>query len=205
MINFYDRYWKERPLEELNDFKYKWPVISKVIPENQKITIFDYGCGSGKIFRELQKMNPKATLIGADISQLAIKRITKQFPKNKFHLISDGQVLPIKSSSVDFITALDVIEHAVHTELLLSEFHRILSPKGKLLISTPYHGLIKNLVICVVDFEIVFNPYGPHIRFFTKKSLLEGTEKSKFKMLKFGYYGRSYPLWRGMYTLLEKK
>ncbi len=204
MANFYDFYWTEKKSDKLNDFDYKWPVLSKIIPQNQKIKILDYGCGTGKIFKELMQMNPQSTISGTDISEFALKKIEKRFPKNRFYLVSDGTKIPLKNSTFDFIAALDVIEHIVHTDLILDEFYRILAPKGKLLISTPYHGVIKNLVLSAVGFEKVFNPFGPHIRFFTEASLTEGLERHKFKILKKGHYGRFSPLWRGMYFLVQK-
>ena len=203
MINFYDLYWKINP-DQLGDFPYKWPVISKVIPTNKKMRILDYGCGTGHIFKKIQEMNPESTLIGADISPLAVKSISKRFKKNKFHVVFDGKKLPIKTSSIDFIAAFDVIEHTVDTDLLLKEFHRVLSPKGRILISTPYHGVIKNILISLIGFETVFDPFGVHIRFFTKQSLQEALKKRGFALLSNGFYGRFAPLWRGMYVLAEK-
>jgi ubiquinone/menaquinone biosynthesis C-methylase UbiE len=205
MINLYNSYWKYHKFNHLPDFKYKWPVISKYLPKNQDLSILDHGCGTGVIYKKLTEFNPKSKIYGVDVSELAIKAITKKFPKNIFKVVKDGQKLPFKTASIDFIVSLDVIEHIYNTKNILNEFYRILTPNGKLLLSTPYHGFIKNMVINIINFETVFDPYGPHIRFFTKKSLFTGLEDSGLDVIKFGYFGRFYPLSRGMFILAQKK
>ena len=205
MANLYNTYWKYHKSKQLPDFKYKWPVIFNLLPKNENITILDHGCGSGYIFSRLLKLNPSSKITGVDVSEYAINLISKRFPQNNFHVVKDGEKLPIKSSSVNFIVSLDVIEHIYFTREILNEFYRILSSTGKLLITTPYNGLIKSLVISIIDFEKVFDPYGPHIRFFTKRSLSDGLERAGFEIIDSGYFGRFYPLSRGMYVLAKKK
>ncbi len=202
MADYYDPYWKQT--DELSDFVYKWPVVSKSIPQQQDITFLDYGCGTGKIAKKILEMNPKSKIVGMDVSGYAIKKISKLFPKQKFYQVADGGKLPIKNKSIDFIVALDVIEHIVDTDFILDEFNRSLPQGGKLLISTPYHGIIKNIIISLIAFELIFNPYSAHLRFFTKKSLFEGLKRHGFKPLNFGYFGRFFPISNGMYVLAEK-
>ena len=74
----------------------------------------------------------------------------------------------------------------------------------ELLLITPYHGLIKNLLITIFAFNKHFNPTGPHIRFFTKKTLLDLLSKNKLKTVKIGYYGRIYPIPHSIYVLAQK-
>lgn len=64
---------------------------------------------------------------------------------------------------------------------------------------------IKNLLIVLFAFNRHFNPTGSHIRFFSKKSLFGLLQKYGFKVLKYGYYGRFYPVSHSIYILAEKK
>jgi 2-polyprenyl-3-methyl-5-hydroxy-6-metoxy-1,4-benzoquinol methylase len=204
-VNPYNSYWKFHKSQILDDFNYKWPTIIKLIPKNKEIRILDHGCGTGIIFQRLIKLNPKSTFFGVDISEYAIKTIKKRFPKYNFYNVGDNGKLPIKRNSVDLIISLDVIEHITATRDILSEFNRILKPDGELILSTPYHGVIKNLVLSIIGFEKVFDPYGPHIRFFTKKSLTQGLDQAGFKIKKFGVFGRFFPLSRGMFVVAQKQ
>jgi len=202
MKPFYERYWEHE--EVLEDFSYKWPIIKKQIPHNKKIKILDFGCGKGKMFGEILKMNPNADLVGVDVSEKAISFIKKKFPKQKFKKIEEGSILPLTTNTFDFIIASDVLEHIYDTELIFSEIARILKPGGKILISVPYNGRIKNVIITLFFYESVFDPYSPHIRFFSKKSLQGCLEKVNLKSQRWGYYGRFFPISNGMFVVAEK-
>lgn len=204
MSTFYNQFWNKQKNTTMADFPYKWPVIKKLIPTEPNLIILDYGTGSGQIMEEMKKINPKSKYIGIDVAKSAIKLAQKKHKKSKFYITKDGGKLPLKERSIDFIIAADVIEHAFYTQELLNEFGRILKPGGKLLLSTPYHGLIKNLVIVIFGFEKVFNPVEAHIRFFTKKSLFPMIEKANLTIKEFGYFGRFYPISNGIYVVAKK-
>jgi len=203
MKKFYERYWDGTPAE-LADFRIKWPVLSPFIPLDNNIKILDYGCGKGKILAGIHKINPHAQLYGADISRIALESASKTVPEAKFLLIDDNQTVPLPSNSIDFVVSLDVIEHIYDTEMVFHEFNRLLKPGGALLLSAPYYGLIKNIVIAIVGFEAVYNPTTPHIRSYTKNTLIRITQRFGFKPIEFGRYGRFYPVNNGMYLLAEK-
>lgn len=200
--SFYERYWNHN--EVLEDFYYKWPVIKKHVPNNEHITILDFGCGKGKIFEELVKMNPQSKIIGVDVSEKALNFIKHKYPKQQFFKITDGGKLPFKANTFDFIIASDVLEHVYDTENAFWELARILKKNGKILISVPYNGTIKNVVITIFFYELVFNPYSPHIRFFSKKSLANCLKNVHLQATKWGYYGRFFPLSNGMYVVAKK-
>lgn len=202
MSKFYEKYWKDK--EVLEDFHYKWPRIKQFIPKEKNISLLDFGCGKGNILKEILKINPNLKVTGVDVSKQAIEHIKKRIPKNKFLTISEGEKLPFPINSFDFLTALDVLEHVYDTELIFSELARTLKPGGKILITVPYYGLIKNLIIALFAFEFVYNPRSPHIRFYTKRTLLHEIKSAGLTPIKFGYFGRFYPLSKGMFCLCEK-
>lgn len=204
MDNYYDKYWKEKGSKS-DDFRYKWPVISKLVPINLKGLILDIGCGTGEVLSEIVRLNPQAKIIGTDISKYAILIASKKLPNSKFYLIKNGEKLPINDNSIDFIVCLDVIEHIYDIQNIYREFKRILKPGGKILITTPYYGLIKNIIIVLTCFDRVFNPFEGHIRFFSKKTLLKAFKQINFGVIEIGYFGRFYPLWNGIYILAFKK
>jgi len=203
MSKFYENYWGGN-VGYLGDFNLKWPKLKKLIPLEDNITIIDFGCGNGKILEEIKKINFKARLIGLDVSETALEQARKNLPEVKFYKINDGEKIPLKSEIADFIFSSEVIEHIYDTENAFSEMARILRPGGKILLTTPYHGLIKNLLITIFAFNKHFNPVGPHIRFFTKKTLLNLLIKNNLKPIKIGYYGRFWPISHSIYVLAQK-
>lgn len=202
MKKIYDKWWKEGALAEGHDFKWKWPKIKPELPAKNSV-LLDFGCGDGRYVGEFLKVNPYK-IIGTDISSYAIKQAKKKFPKGKFYAISGDEKLPIADNTVDFTLAADVIEHIFDVSNFLLEMNRTLKKGGKIFISTPYHGTIKNLVIALIGFDIAFNPTHQHIRFFTKKSLSKLLEEHGFKIISYGQYGRFKPVSMGMYFVAKK-
>jgi len=203
-MQYYDRYWTTATSEELRDFALKWPIIRKHIPLNTSYKILDYGCGEGRVLKEVKSMNPNATLYGVDVSLVALNIARKSFKNLLFYKVQEGGTIPLKDRTVDCILAIDVIEHVYDTEYMFNEFARILKPGGKILISTPYCGIIKNLIIALVGFEKVYDPTGPHIRYFTKNSLTKCLNDIGCKSLQWEYFGRVYPIYKGMFVIAEK-
>ena len=204
MSKFYEKYWSDNKNEYLSDFNLKWPKLKKFISLERGAVIVDFGCGNGRVIQEMKKINPQAEYIGLDVSEMALKSAAAILPDCKFYKIEDGGNLPLENNFVDFVFSSEVIEHIYDTENAFSEISRILKPGGKLLLTTPYHGLSKNLLIVLFAFDKHFNPTGPHIRFFSKKMLFNFLEKYGFKIVKYGYYGRFFPISHSIYVLAKK-
>ena len=103
---------------------------------NGKVTILDAGCGTGGTIEMFEQIFPIARLIGIDISPFAISHAKRKAGG----IIACGSInaLPIADTSVDAITALDVIYHEdVDEKLAFSELNRILKPNGVVVINLP--------------------------------------------------------------------
>ncbi len=174
------------------------------MPNNPRV-VLDFGCGDGRIIKEMLAINPKSKYIGLDVSDIALKAARAFCPEAEFYKIHDGGTFPLSDSTVNFIFSSEVIEHVYDTKNAFTEMHRVLVPQGKLLLTTPYHGLIKNILIALMNFENHFDPCGPHVRFFTKKSLFSCLTSSGFCLLKHGYFGRFFPVPHCIFVLAEKK
>lgn len=203
MSDLYDEYWSKSELR--GDDSFKWPHIKRLLPKNEKIKILDFGCGDGILIKYMKRNNPKSLFYGVDVSKKIIQINKKKISFAKFYVTSDGGRLPFPNNSFDFIVSTDVIEHIYDTEYAFRELSRVLKPNGKILLSTPYNGIIKNILVVIINFDLVFSPTGPHIRFFTRKSLSACLRKVGLVPLKFDYFGRFYPISNGFLVLAEKK
>lgn len=204
MLKFYNQLWEQNKKGEFYDFSIKWSLTKELVIKKKNLTILDYGCGVGRYIWEIIKINPKSKIFGLDISSTAIKIAKKKLPGVFFSVQNDDKKFPIKNESVDLILAMDVLEHIFDVQKIIHEFNRVLKPGGQIFITTPYYGLIKNLIIVFFGFDTVFDPTGGHIRFFSKKSLLSLLAKNGIEVSKLGYYGRFYPIPRAMYILARK-
>ena len=205
MSKYYNEFWSKYKNQHLGDFAFKWPVLKKIIPLRTDQKILDFGCGTGKITQKMREISPKNKFVGVDVSETAIWIAKKKHPWANFYSVQDGEKFPFKKNNFDLILAADVIEHVYNTKKTFSELVRVLKPKGKILISTPYYGFIKNLLIIAFGFDEVFDPFGQHIRFFSKKRLFSIVRSEGLSVIKHGYYGRFYPISRGIYILAEKR
>ncbi len=201
---FYENYWLGAD-GNLSDFKKKWPILKSFIPLESGKTILDFGCGNGVILKEMTVLNPEARYIGIDVSGTALEMAKKKLPTAVFYKVGDGEKIPLGDKSVDFIFSSEVLEHIYDVENAVSELQRILKPGGKFLLTVPYHGFIKNILIAIFAFNRHFNPIGSHIRFFSKKTLFFLLNKFSFNVIKYGYYGRFYPIPHSIHVLAEKK
>lgn len=202
MNKFYERYWDGK--ESLGDLEIKWPVLQKYIPRKKNVSLLDFGCGKGFLLSKIASFNPTLTLVGVDVSKNAITAIKNIFPKGDFRQINEDGKIPFDDNTFDFIVAADVLEHIYDTTNALSELTRVLKPNGKIFISVPYHGMLKNIIVTFVGFNFYFDPKQAHIRFYTKGNLLKCVNEAGLKILKHGYYGRFYPISHGQYVVCEK-
>lgn len=104
----------------------------------------DYGVGSWGFACIFPKLQHCAYAIGIDISYEAIKESARisaagTFPygKNFFYLTSRGDDIRLQDQSVDVVFAGECIEHIENTGAFLEEIHRILTPGGRLILTTP--------------------------------------------------------------------
>jgi SAM-dependent methyltransferase len=93
----------------------------------------------------------------------------KNFPDIDFFL-ADGQTLYADFLStvgpVDVVISTEVIEHIYDPRSFLSNCYELLKPAGILVIATPYHGYVKNVLLAVSGkthphFTVLWD-HGPH-------------------------------------------
>lgn len=135
-----ENYLKSKGAEISNLYK----TVLKLADIKQGMTVLDFGCGRGELVYQSVLKGAKA--IGIDYSDAAIKlskelilRLPERLKENTRIIKLSAGKLPFDSSSIDRILLIDVIEHLTDDEIntLLSEFYRIMKPRGKLIIHTP--------------------------------------------------------------------
>ncbi|MEK7577093.1 MAG: class I SAM-dependent methyltransferase [Patescibacteria group bacterium] len=198
---YYDKYWKDQ--EELSDLPYKWPILKELLPD-AALDFLDFGCGKGVITKKVHELRPAYSISGVDISQKALMVAQKKVPSGTFNVITETQKIPFPTNTFDFILASDVLEHIYDTKTAFQELSRVLKPNGSLLISCPYNGKLKLILAILFGFEFYFDPNSPHIRHFSPKTLSTCVKNVGLTVQKIGYYGRFYPLSKGMYLLAYK-
>ena len=112
---------------------------------------------------------------------------------------------PFEDKTFDVIFSTEVIEHVLGTYKMISEVNRVLKMGGLLILTTPYHGLLKHLMIILFCFDRHFNNIeGGHIRFFTIKFLNKLLNEFGFEVIDKKYIGRIKPIAKSIYLVARK-
>jgi len=110
------------------------PISDSALQARLALRILDIGCGTGMLMEDLQSYGWVA---GLDFSPVALAYCRQRHLPNLAR--ADVQCLPVRSDSVDLLTALDLVEHVPDDHKLMREIYRVLRPGGYALMSVPAH------------------------------------------------------------------
>jgi SAM-dependent methyltransferase len=175
--------------------------------ENVK-TVCDLGCGNGYMPGRLAELGYRVT--GVDASESGIDIAQANFSQATFLRATIDSTLRdrMELEQFDLVVSSDVIEHLYRPDDLIEAAASLIKPNGRVLIGTPYHGYLKNLVLSVtgkMDAHFGVHDVGGHIKFFSVKTLSDLLIRHGFVDLKFSYYGRAPWLWKNMMCLASRK
>ncbi len=108
-----------------------WAMLARadVVPQPR---VFDAGCGTG---RNLVEFGPLGTAAGADTSDTAVRFCRERGLDGVIE--SSVEELPYDDGSFDLILATDVLEHVEHDDRGARELRRVVSDRGRLLVTVP--------------------------------------------------------------------
>ncbi len=119
-------------------------------------------------------------------------------------LSSENLPLELQNIKFDTIISTEVIEHLYAPRKYLEFCKNVLLKNGggEIVISTPYHGYLKNLVMAATGkmdnhFTVLWD--GGHIKFWSRKTLTQLLEEFGFEVMQFKGSGRFPLLWKSMF------
>lgn len=193
---------------------YLLPAIGKLLQTALPTTIesskvIDLGCGNGTVMRSHFGSCLSDGLFGIDGSARGIEFAQSALPQCDFRVgdlaadLSDHPAF----GQCDLVISTEVVEHLFDPRSFARNCFGFLKPGGKALISTPYHGYLKNLLLALsgrLDFHYTPLWVGGHIKFWSRKTLSQLFEESGFKVIGFQGVGRFPFLWKSMILVLER-
>lgn len=203
---FYERYWKQEggsPAEGAFVLEERKALLRQSlagIPAGAPV--LDAGCGCGEFLLFLSGLGYEVA--GVDFSPSAISKARVAVPGARLETASLERGLPFASGAFAAVWCTEVLEHLFDVHAALSELNRVLAPEGLLILTVPYHGRVKNVLIALGGFERHYNPYLSHLRFFTRKSLGVCLANCGFTPLSWGGVGRFWPLWMSHFVVARK-
>lgn len=163
--------------------------------------ILDLGCGNGVLSHWLQGHGFNVT--GCDVDPGGLEIAAKGNSGAKFKLVSvyDSPEL-LKDARFDAVVSTEVIEHLFLPSALPRFARSVLKPTiGYLIVTTPYHGYFKNLLISMAgkwDSHHTALWEGGHIKFWSRKTLSSLLEQNGFEVVSFKGVGRVFGFWKSM-------
>ncbi|MGE3972400.1 MAG: class I SAM-dependent methyltransferase [Porticoccaceae bacterium] len=153
--------------------------------------VLDLGCGNGLFTKQLA--NHGYRCLGLDTSASGIVVASQAHPDVQFSCGDSESLLHSGQASFDAVVSVEVIEHCPSTSDFCLDIARSLRPGGSAIITTPYHGYVKNLLIALLGMgDRHYNPLwdGGHIKFFSPKTLTRALEKAGMQVCSLTRVGR---------------
>ena len=189
VMEFYDDWGdKDKYNKDMVDWAYTGPKETvntfKKYTKNKDILIFDAGCGTGLVGKELKKFGYN-NFHGADLSQTLLDLIPKNLYK-KLNRIDLNQSIKVEDDFYDAVMCVGTFTYVHVKPNALDEFVRITKNKG---------------LICFTINEGIHQEYG-----FDKK-IEELEKKNKWKKIEFfkSEYiaSKNVNAWLGIYKVIK--
>jgi 2-polyprenyl-3-methyl-5-hydroxy-6-metoxy-1,4-benzoquinol methylase len=170
--------------------------------------VADLGCGNGALCASLRREGFEVVGIENDGRGCQLARHNHpEIAFYKYGVQDDPAELLARELGFDLVVSTEVIEHLFSPHLLPRYARSILNDGGLLVISTPYHGYLKNLVLSLFNhWDAHHTPlwHGGHIKFWSKKTLTALLEANGFRVISFDGVGRCPLLWKSMILTARK-
>lgn len=162
--------------------------VRRVLPYIRRdTTLLDLGCGyRGDLLHRLEGYVRRGTGIDLSVDATATtKTIT----------LLSGKVdakLPLRTSSFGTATAMAIIEHVHHPEVMLSEIHRTLTPGGTVVITTPSrYG--KPILELLAWLRVISRAeIADHKRYYEVATLTKALRAAGFRKVHVSHFGILY-------------
>lgn len=181
---------------------YVLPQVLKLCPPLGPSTrVLDVGCGNG--FNAGQFIGRGCQVVGIDLSEKGITLARQSYPRGRFEVMAadDKLLANLDEPAFDLIVSTEVVEHLYDPRSYAKGCFSALRPGGRFILSTPYHGYLKNLTLSLLDkWDRHINPLwdGGHIKFWSRKTLWALLDESGFVNPQFRGAGRLPYLWMSM-------
>jgi len=187
---------------------YLWKSILNILHDKKILEgtrVFEIGCGNGSTANMLVKKGYDVT--GIDPSVSGIEIANKAFPNIKLMQGSVYDDLVGEYGKFPVVISLEVVEHLTNPRLFAKNLFRLLEDGGVGIISTPYHGYLKNLILALsgkMDEHYSALWDGGHIKFWSIRTLKILLEEAGFENVTFLRVGRIKIIAKSMIVIVGK-
>lgn len=187
---------------------YITPSIISLLKGLNVKRILDIGSGNGHLCSAIASEDYDA--VGVEYDKIGVGIASKMYPQIIFlnyGVQDDPDLLVQQVGTFDVVVSTEVIEHLFSPHLLPSYAYKCLNSGGYLILTTPYHGYLKNLLLSLFDKWDKHHTalwHGGHIKFWSRATLTQLLSQNGFKVKAFSGVGRVSYLWKSMVIVAQK-
>ena len=185
---------------------YLLPSIDRFLGAPCNRSIFEIGFGNGSVANHFASNGFKVS--GIEPSHDGVRIARKLYPHlDQLHQGNAYEPLAERYGTFSIVISLEVIEHVYAPRKLVASAYSLLKPGGILILSTPYHGYLKNIAIALTGkFDFHVHPLRDHghIKFWSIKTLGELLREGGFDDIRFMRVGRIPPLAKSMISVARR-
>jgi 2-polyprenyl-3-methyl-5-hydroxy-6-metoxy-1,4-benzoquinol methylase len=169
--------------------------------------VLDVGCGNGYWAGLFQRRG--CAVVGIDPSPTGIAIARATYPAGRFEQagIASDTLTVLEESPFDLVVSTEVIEHLYDPPSFAAGCFAALRPGGRIVVSTPFHGRLKDLALAVtgkLDGHHDALRVGGHIKFFSRATLERLLLEAGFCNVRFVGAGRVPHLWKSMVLAADR-
>ena len=168
--------------------------------------VLDLGCGNGAFTKALVERGFET--VGCDPDEDGLVFARENAPNAKFIKLGVyDDPAGLGEKDFDVVVSTEVVEHLYSPSALPRFAAQVLAPGGHLIVSTPYHGYLKNVLISLAgkwDFHHHPLDDGGHIKFWSKDTLTALLKEQGFRVKEFMGAGRLPYIWKSMILLAQR-
>lgn len=159
-------YRKRRRMEAAAEFLRPWQVA--------RTRVLEVGCGDGYFVSRVLAEPFWSSYVGIDLSLSKLEQFRARIGGSRA-LAADAETLPLAAESFDLVLCFETLEHLPDPGATLREIHRVLRPRGVLVLSTPYVSPLqlwgKRWLGRLLPFLASANGLHEHLQEFTARRL----------------------------------
>jgi 2-polyprenyl-3-methyl-5-hydroxy-6-metoxy-1,4-benzoquinol methylase len=186
---------------------YLGTAVEHILGRVNACRVLDIGCGNGALCGRLAAAGYRMVGMEFDTAGFEVAKATyPQIPFYNFGVQDDPAHLLAAERPFDAVVSTEVVEHLFSPHLLPQYARAVLKVPGHIVLTTPYHGYLKNLALSVLgawDRHHTALWHGGHIKFWSRATLAQLLDQNGFNVAGFAGVGRMPYLWKSMVMVGE--